>query len=386
MSLRARFTLLLLLLLTGACNLSTDRPQATTPSPATGTAGAGKPQVTISAPAEGSEVVVGTDLLIQARASDTQGVTRVQLIANDRVVRTESLDGERSAEVTLRYRPVVTGALELEVVAWRGSVSGEAAGVAVNVRANRSEVFPPAPLLQPDVPVIDPNDPTCRVLTIEALNVRVNAGTEFSRIRTLPVGSQIPVIGRLADRSWWQLSLRDGTAGWVAGYEPGNPAEPFVQIYGDCTLIPALAPPQATAPADAVTPAPAVTTATEAPAEPEPAGDRQADLTVSSLLGPDSLELAGDDSPVTGVYELTISNIGEASVGRFSVMLAGVPETGTIDQIVPGLGAGESISFSHSLTFRAPEVVIIVVTADSDGEIEERNEENNSARLDVTIS
>ena len=110
------------------------------------------------------------------------------------------------------------------------------------------------------------------------------------------------------------------------------------------------------------------------------------DLVVAGLQGPDSLSLVGEDSPVTGVYELTISNRGLAAAGRFSVRLTGVPDTGTIEQVVSGLGPGESIFSSHSLTFREPAIVIIVATVDSGEEIEESDEANNSVRLDVTIS
>ena len=395
MSLRTRFALLLIVLLTGACNLSTERPQATPLPPALGTASASRPLVSITAPADGSEVVVGTDILIKGKASDAQGVTRVQLIANDRIVRTvsaESPSGQRSMDVTLDYRPVVTGTLNLEVVAWRGSVPGDPASVSVTVRANRSQVLSTT-VARPEVPVIDPNDPTCRVLTNVALNVRVNAGTGFSRITTLPDGSQAPVIGRLADNSWWQVSLRDGTAGWVAQHDPDNPAEQFISIYGDCTLVPALAPPQPTATSGEVTPAPAVATAapvnTGGSGDSGNAGDEGADgpdLIVASLRGPDSLTLEQDNSPVGGNYELTVSNRGAASSGQFSVTLSGVPDTGTIDQVVSGLGPGESISFSHSLSFSDPEQVILVATVDSVGEIEESDETNNSARLDVSIS
>ncbi len=395
MSLRTRFATLLIVLLTGACNISTERPQATPLPPALGTASASRPLITISAPANGSEVVVGTDILIKGLASDAQGVTRVQLIANDRIVRTvsaESPSGQRSMEVTLDYRPVVTGTLNLEVVAWRGSVPGDPASVSVTVRANRSQLLSTAVVL-PEVPVIDPNDPTCRVLTNVALNVRVNAGTGFSRITTLPDGSQAPVIGRLEDRSWWQVSLRDGTAGWVARHDPDNSAEQFISIYGDCTLIPALAPPQPTAVSGEVTPAPAVATAapvdsggSDDSGNTSDEGTGGPDLIVASLRGPDSLTLARGSSQVDGNYELTISNQGTASSGQFSVKLSGVPDAGAIDQVVSGLGPGESISFSHSLSFSDPEQVILVATVDSDGDVEESDETNNSARLDVTIS
>lgn len=392
MSLRTRIVLMILVLLTGACNLSTERPQASPLPPALGTASASKPVVIISAPTDGAEVVVGTDIVIQGQASDAQGVTRVQLIANDRIVRTvssESPNGQRSMEVTLDYRPVVTGTLLLEVVAWRRSVPGDPASVSVTVRANRSQVLSTtAP--RPEVPVIDPNDPTCRVLTNVALNVRTNAGVGFTRITTLANGSQAPVIGRLADNSWWQVSLRDGTAGWVAQHDPGSPGEQFISIYGDCTLIPALAPPQPTAQPAAVTAAPAV--ATDAPPDSGDSGNSGeevasgADLIVASLRGPDSLTLARGGDPVDGNYELTISNRGTATSGPFKVALAGIPDSSTLSQDVGVLGPRESIAFSYTITFSDAEDVILVATVDSDGEVAESDESNNSARLDVTIS
>ena len=395
MSLRTCFALLLIVLLTSACNISTERPQATSLPPALGTASASRPVVTITTPMDGTEVVVGTDILIKGLASDAQGVTRVQLIANDRIVRTvssEASSGQRSMEVTLDYRPVVTGTLNLEVVAWRGSVPGDPASVSVTVRANRGQLLSTA-VVRPEVPVIDPNDPTCRVLTNVALNVRVNAGTGFSRITTLPDGSQAPVIGRLEDSSWWQVSLRDGTAGWVARHDPDNPAEQFISIYGDCTHVLALAPPQSTAISGEVTPAPAVATAapvngggSDDSGNTSDEGTGGPDLIVASLRGPDSLALARDSSQVDGNYELTISNQGTVASGQFSVTLSGVPDTDSIVQVVTGLGPGESISFSHALSFSDPEQVILVVTVDSDGVVEESDESNNSARLDVKIS
>ena len=250
MSRKARRVLLLIALLASACNLTTERPQPTPLPPAVATASASKPEVTISAPVDGAEVVVGTDILIRGQARDTQGVTRVQLVANDRIVRTvssESPAGVRSMPVTLDYRPVVTGKLELEVVAWRGNVAGEPSGVTLEVRANRSQVLNTAVPL-PEVPVIDPNDPTCRVLTNVLLNVRVNAGTGYTRITTLASGDVLPVLSRVQGDSWWQVRLRDGRSGWVAGRDPVNPNEQFVSVFGDCSpsLIPVLPLPEST--------------------------------------------------------------------------------------------------------------------------------------------
>lgn len=394
MSLRARLALLLLVLPTAACNLTTERPRPTSLPPLVATASASKPVVTISAPLDGAEVVVGTDILIRGQASDAQGVTRVQLVANDRIVRVVSAEtpgGDRNMPVTLDYRPVVTGPLKLEVIAWRGSVSGEAAIVNLQVRANRSQVLTTA-VPQPEAPVIDPNDPTCRVLTNVLLNVRANAGVDFTRITTLASGDQLPVLARLVDDSWWQVRLRDGTAGWVAGRNPDNPNEQFVSVFGDCSFIPRLPLPQLTADGTVVSESGA-TEVPGGPGGPAPAeqddGEAEAeepDLVVVSLRGPDSLTLRLRDDDVSASYEITVSNAGAATGERFQVRLDGAPDDGPFDDFVNGLGAGESISFSHTLTFSSVEEVILVATVDGGEEVSESDEDNNSARLDVTIS
>ncbi len=397
MSPPARLALLLFALMAGACNLTSERPQATPLPPAVATASASKPEVKISAPVDGAEVVVGTDILIRGQASDAQGVTRVQLVANDRIVRTvssESPSGNRNMPITLDYRPVVTGKLELEVVAWRGNVAGEPTSVTLEVRANRSQVLSTAVPL-PEVPVIDPNDPTCRVLTNVPLNVRVNAGTGFRRVTTLASGDQLPVLGRLVDDSWWQVRLRDGTAGWVAGRNPDNSNEQFVSIYGDCTLIPALPLPEATpAPAAPVAAVPATVAPTTPPNAPQEdaANDDSAreseepDLVVASLRGPEALTLAQGSSSVSGTYEVTVSNRGAAASAGFRVRLAGIPDRDPLVDVVGGLGQGESISFSHVLEFNSAESIVLVATVDSNDEVSESDEGNNSTRLDVTVS
>ena len=397
MSRPARHVLLLVALMSSACNLTTERPQPTPLPPAVATASASKPEVTISAPVDGAEVVVGTDILIRGQARDAQGVTRVQLVANDRIVRTvssESPAGVRSMPITLDYRPVVTGKLELEVVAWRGNVAGEPTGVTLEVRANRSQVLSTAVPL-PEVPVIDPNDPTCRVLTNVTLNVRINAGTGFRRVTTLASGDQVPVLARLVDRSWWQVRLRDGTAGWVAGHNPDNSSEQFVSVYGDCTNVQALPPPESTPPpVGPVLPAP--TTAAPAPQPVAPqenagnGGDAEAsdtpDLIVASLRGPDALTLAQGSSSVSATYEVTVSNRGIAASGGFRVRLGGIPGSDPLVDAVSGLGPGESISFSHVVEFSAAENVVLVVTVDSNDDVSEGDEGNNSTRLEVTVS
>lgn len=398
MSRRAGFALFIFLWLGAACNLTSERPQPTALPPSLATAGASRPAVTISTPADGAEVVVGTDILIRGQASDSQGVTRVQLVANDRIVRTissESSGGDRNMAVTIDYRPVVTGRLKLEVVAWRGNVAGKPTSLTLQVRANPGQVLA---TIAPDTTetVIDPNDPTCRVLTNITLNVRVNAGTDFQRITTLGSGDQLPVLARLVDDSWWQVSLRDGTAGWVAGRDPNNANERFVSIFGDCTLIPALPLPQpdetSQTPTPGSTPAPAAGPGGDdgsgAPGTDTDSGGGDAgrpDLSVVRLQGPARVTLGGEASVSAG-FEVTVSNGGAAPGGRFRVSLGGIAGADPATVTVNGLGPGESISFSFELTFDETGDVELTATVDSAGEVDESDENNNSATHSVTVA
>ena len=194
--------ILALALILSACNLARNRPSTPEPLITTSSQASGKPQVTISSPDDGDEVVVGTDLFVSANATDSAGITRVQLIANNQIVKTvssESATGDTSMNVLLDYRPAVAGNVKLEVIAYRGAVSSDPSVVNITVRANQSQVTATiAP--QPDVPVIDPNDPTCRALTNVPLNVRNGPNTNFPRITTLATGTQVPIVGRIGDK------------------------------------------------------------------------------------------------------------------------------------------------------------------------------------------
>ncbi|MHB0857634.1 MAG: SH3 domain-containing protein [Anaerolineae bacterium] len=53
----------------------------------------------------------------------------------------------------------------------------------------------------------------------QGLNMRMEAGTNQSRIKTLPEGSTVEIIGGPKDAdglTWWQVRDSTGTTGWVA--------------------------------------------------------------------------------------------------------------------------------------------------------------------------
>jgi uncharacterized protein YraI len=87
---------------------------------------------------------------------------------------------------------------------------------------------PPAPSPQPPAPSLRPPYIQAR----EAVRVRSGPGTDYTRLGTLTLGETAQVVGRNADRSWWQIEFAasDAGLGWVA-------AE-FVTLIGDAASVP----------------------------------------------------------------------------------------------------------------------------------------------------
>src|SRR5262245_22821317 len=199
---RYRMLVLVLLALWGltACNLS-GNPQAEsiqTSAPPTNA----KPAVTITSPADGSQVAVNTQVLVSANATDSVGVQRVQLLANGQIVKTvssQSPSGDANMNVLLDYTPRTAGTLNLQVIAYRGGLASDPAQVTINVTAQtQPTATTPAQSSSGGStgPVIDPNDPTCRILTSVGLNVRSGPDTVYPVLTVLAAGTQVPIVGR----------------------------------------------------------------------------------------------------------------------------------------------------------------------------------------------
>ena len=225
--------IMILAVLVSACNLAVDTTAEPIVTPTDFVSG--KPQVSIISPTNGDEFVVDDTVLVSVNASDSRGVTRVQLLANDQIVKTvssESSNGDPNMNVLLDYKPRAAGTVNLSVVAYRNTTSSDPAQVQIVVRTTESQITA-TPQSNPDVPVIDPNDPTCRALINAGLNFRTGPGTNYSIIRVLAAGEVIPITGRLGDNTWWQLN--SGQLGWVSAQ--------YTTIYGNCSGIPVAVPP-----------------------------------------------------------------------------------------------------------------------------------------------
>ncbi len=212
-----------------ACNLESRAPSSRDAA-VTGTP-AGPPVIRILAPSAGDEFVIGEEILVSVEAADSVGVSRVQLFANNQIVKTvssESRQGELSMRAILDYIPqdADMGSLNLRVVAYRAAEVSLPDEIEVVVRESRAQVTA-TPNQASDVPNI-PNDGVCRALVNVGLNFRQGPSTAFDIITVLSSGTLAPIIGRVGDNSWWQLTVNN-RIGWVS-------AE-FTTEYGDCSRV-----------------------------------------------------------------------------------------------------------------------------------------------------
>jgi uncharacterized protein YraI len=366
----------LALLALSACNLVSEQ-QLQEQLNATATANALiRPTVAINSPPNGTEVIVNTQVIVSVTANDTIGLTRVVLSANNQQVdsvMSQSPNGDTQINALLDFTPAQTGSLTVQAVAYRGSVASDPATITLFVRENQQQVTATLPP-QPGVPTINPNDPTCRALVTVGLNVRTGPSTVFPVLTVLAPGSVVPIIGRVPANDWWQVRA-GATIGWVSAQ--------FTNVYGNCTGIPIVpSPATPTSSVPTLTPPP---TNTLAPLVPTPT-PLPADLVVTNISGAATLSLGGSGS-VTSSYSATITNIGGSSTGIFNNVIRVLPG-GTDVQlgVVSNLQPGESIILNTNITFNAPGTYTLEVRADSNNQVPEISEVNNTAIFSVTVT
>lgn len=376
-----RLVLILVVVAVGGCNLSSQPPTSEPIEVPTSQAG-GRPTVTISSPADGAEVTSGTQVFVTATATDAVGVTRMQLLANNQIVKTissESTSGQRTFEVILDYTPRQEGDVNLQVVAYRGAIASDPASVDITVKAAQSQTQPTQQQSSggssggSGIPAIDPNDPTCRALTNTGLNLRSGPGTVYDRVGLVAGGAVVPIIGRIGDNTWWQV--RYGiTVGWISGQ--------YTSIYGICSSIPVISVPPTPTPTGSTPTAVPTITRTPTPVPTITVTPGRADLVISSIAGPTNTTVAA--SPVT--YSVTITNTGSGPSGSFSNKVR-LPSGMDGDLgVVSNLNAGESISLTIELTYTAATSYTLIAMVDTGSQVNEVSEVNNTATLLINVS
>lgn len=338
-----------------------------------------KPEVQIISPSAGDEFVVNQPILVSVNATDSVGVTRLQLFANGSIVKTvssEAIAGDRILTAVLDYVPRAAGTVNMQVLAFRGSVVSDPAQLEVTVRQTQTQVQTTAQP-NPSVPQI-PNDGVCRALTNVNLNFRRQPTTQGSNIITvLPTGTLAPIIARLGDNSWWKIQF--GTnVGWVSA--------DFTTEYGNCLNVPVETfntptPSVTDTPAPTLTPTPTNTPVhTATPALP--------DLTLASLDGEETLALDGAGE-VTAPYAITITNIGMGASTQFDVVLDVMlgTESRRIDVgAVSSLDPAQSVTLIINVTFDAPGAYLLRAEADPERTVTEVTRLNNRGDIQVTVT
>ena len=360
-----------------ACNLSSEPDDLQPLVTATGVT-SGRPTVTITSPANGSEVVLNSQVLISASATDPVGVQRVQLIANGQIVKTvssEAPSGDTTMSAVLDYTPRSEGTINLQVIAYRGAIASQPAALSLVVRQSVQQVTATSAPVN-NAPVINPNDPTCRVLTSTGLNLRSGPSTNYNVITVLAAGATAPIVGRIGSNEWWQVRVNT-TIGWVSAA--------YTNVYGNCGGVPIVNPPASpTSPvtptaAPTFTPLPTWTPAASAtPAQP--------DLVINNVTGPETLSLSGG-AEVVASYAVTITNTGGPIPGQFNNVIVKNPGNVEIPLgVVAGLGRDQSILLTVEVTFGAAGDYTLQFKPDSGNAVSEFSEVNNNALLNVTVS
>lgn len=364
-----------------ACNLTNEEETLPTATPTTQVDS--KPTVTITSPANNSEARVNTQVLITATVRDEIGVTRVQMTANGTPVKTVSSDqatGDKEKNWVLDFTPLVTGDIQVQVIAYRNTVASDPAIVTVKVVSVQATT---TSLPNPGVtqgPVINPNDPTCRAVPNTGLNFRSGPGTNYAVLSQLSTNSVIPVVGRLGDNSWYQLN-NFGSIGWVAGG--------FVNLYGSlCSSVPVVQAPATPTVQASATPPPTATNAPTFTPSPTP-GTPDLAITLFEDMDTDNddivLVIPAGQTEVVADFSITIANLGSRRSDQFTLRLKAGPGSAEETVVIGNMPRDQAAAYVMPYTFIAPGDYILEAFVDSTNAVSELSEANNKSQILVKV-
>ena len=373
------FMIFMITALTG-CNLGNNQRVQPTSNVLETATPAGVPTIRMMSPMDGDEFVAGEEILVSVEATDSIGVTRVQLLANNQIVKSvssESLQGDVSMSAILDYTPQLEGSVTLRVLAFRGAISSEPDQIQVSIRNTVAEVIA-TPAQISNVPVI-PNDGVCRALVSVGLNFRTGPSTDYERIQVLNSGTLAPIVGRVGDNSWWKLNVNN-QEGWVSSE--------YTTEFGNCGNVPVVSVVPTALPATDVplaTDAPTLTPMSMATAtQDNGAVVGQPDLLVADVMGDRSVVIPPNATSITETYTIRIQNMGTAPTGQFvtSLYVNGVArDLGVIAE----LDANTGYTFDVPIEFTQSGIYDLVVAVDTDDQVDEISEVNNRGQLSVTV-
>lgn len=171
---------------------------------------AGKPTVIIASPPSGSQFLENELVAVQSISTDSMGITRVELLVDGTVVRTDPSPAPQVSFTLIQTWKATPGTHTLSVRAYNtaGAVSDPAAIVISVIQV--SVPVPPATAFAPPVGATTPT-PTMTATPAGCVN-----DAQFERDVTVPDGT-VFAAGQTFDKVW--RVRNSGTCAWGAGYQ-----------------------------------------------------------------------------------------------------------------------------------------------------------------------
>ncbi|MCL4296460.1 MAG: SH3 domain-containing protein [Anaerolineae bacterium] len=209
-----------------------------------------RPIAIIASPRSDTQIAVGQEVMITFTVADVKGVAQVELAVDGQPIHVEKVttpvnsfagnkawtpDKPGSHVIELRAfnvdnEPSDPAQVFVTVTGAGGEtpppasdtlpvtpVAGDTPPAGVGAEATPITLIPPTPTAAPAGPSPAPNQPS--VTTRTGLNVRGGPGTDYPVIGRLTEGQTLPVTGRNAQTTWWQVVYPPGSSerGWVSG-------------------------------------------------------------------------------------------------------------------------------------------------------------------------
>jgi hypothetical protein len=177
---------------------------------------AGKPTVVISSPPSGSQFREGEDVSVQSTSTDSSGITRVELIVDGTVVRTDPVPAPQVSYPLIQTWKATAGAHTLTVRAYNNSNNAsDPAAVTITVLTASGQAVGPTTIANVETPAI----PTVVIPTVapgtDVPGTCTNNAAYVSDV-TVPDGT-ILAPGQTFNKIWRMRN--NGTCAWETGYQ-----------------------------------------------------------------------------------------------------------------------------------------------------------------------
>lgn len=206
---------------------------------------AGEANAAITQPQEGAQFALGEQVNVVTSVDHPAGAQSVALFANDQLIRLDELSAPMQfGEMFQGWIPLNPGTYALKVL-FTSAEGAELLSNTINITvgtefAEESIVqIDLTPSITPEIiPSVTPTPVAVAPMATadQDTNCRLGPSTQYQNIGTLFTAQSAPIVGRLADNSWWVIDLSTSTQNcWVW--------DELVTVTGDTSGVPVLTPP-----------------------------------------------------------------------------------------------------------------------------------------------